>query len=318
MAWLVGVGSALWIFGDSKTFIDCIPKRVKGNDYQALHENAGFFVKAVPRLKLRLACGFEAADANEGALSGLAGIAVAIFTFTLWRSTEKLWREAEAERKGGERARDEDSRRLDWSLEIAQEHAVAADTAANAAKISADAAVWAKMPALRPVVGHGDKGAGNLHALGIITNVGETSALITNVCFVAHVSDPGKPPKILANTSLVRYPPSGDTPVNPEFDLIGDKSFPFTAAGEVPINATIKQLTDGEKVAWIFGYIEYTDFLGVRCRYGFGFNSVPYNPTKDGQSRSLRWARYGEEAFNYHKRGKELDPPLPVIDPDTI
>jgi hypothetical protein len=41
-------------------------------------------------VKVNIACGFEAAGANEGALIAVSGIAVAAFTLTLWLATSGL------------------------------------------------------------------------------------------------------------------------------------------------------------------------------------------------------------------------------------
>jgi hypothetical protein len=60
-------------------------------------------------------------DAHNGTVAALAAIAVAVFTYALWASTEKLWQEAQSQRREAKRS------------------AFASITAARAAKKSADA-----------------------------------------------------------------------------------------------------------------------------------------------------------------------------------
>lgn len=73
-------------------------------------------------------------DEHNGALTALAGIAVAAFTFTLWQSTEKLWAEAQQQRRDGRRA------------------VLANIAAARAARKSADVAEKSLLAAHRPLI----------------------------------------------------------------------------------------------------------------------------------------------------------------------
>jgi hypothetical protein len=125
---------ALALIASSESFQDCEHTRKSHHGYQALQEEVGFLVHGVIRLKLHAACARVALGENDGAIAALSGIAVAFFTYTLWRSTEKLWQAAEAQRAADSEARRADLERLDVSLRIAQEHTAAAQTAADAAK----------------------------------------------------------------------------------------------------------------------------------------------------------------------------------------
>ena len=93
--WLI-VGSAIFCaIGPSKTFEDCISERHNHEPYQTSQEKVPFFVKAIPLARLNAACGFIAANENTGAITGIAGVLVAFFTFALWLSTHRLWKAGE-------------------------------------------------------------------------------------------------------------------------------------------------------------------------------------------------------------------------------
>ncbi len=63
--------------------------------YNALHEERSSFVKTVVRFELHAACARVTAGENDGSIAALATIAVAFFTLTLWRATNRLWQAAE-------------------------------------------------------------------------------------------------------------------------------------------------------------------------------------------------------------------------------
>jgi len=77
----------VWLFGTSRQFGDCIRNRKEYEAYQSLHEEPFFIVKLFVRLHLNSVCAAHTADAYSGAITALAGVAVAVFTFTLWRTT---------------------------------------------------------------------------------------------------------------------------------------------------------------------------------------------------------------------------------------
>lgn len=93
--WLIALSVLAVVVGPSKAFQDCISERNHYEAYQAPQEKVSFFVKAVPWTRLRAACGFVAVNENTGAITGIAGVVVAFFTFTLWLSTHRLWKSGE-------------------------------------------------------------------------------------------------------------------------------------------------------------------------------------------------------------------------------
>jgi hypothetical protein len=94
------------------------------------------------RVYRRVVVNARCAGSADDVWVALSGIAVAAFTFTLWRSTERLWKSAEDERRASEiqRLADDESRRLDRA-EVANSLAIAsrnADAAEFLASQSAD------------------------------------------------------------------------------------------------------------------------------------------------------------------------------------
>jgi hypothetical protein len=82
-----------YLVASSQSFQHCVRERKNYQPYQALHEKGSLFAKPISRLELTVACGRVTAGQNDGAIAALATIVVAFFTFTLWRSTDKLWNE---------------------------------------------------------------------------------------------------------------------------------------------------------------------------------------------------------------------------------
>jgi len=113
------------LIGTSPSFEKCEHERKNHQSYSALHEESPLLVKAIVRLKLHASCARQTASENDGAIAGLSGIAVAMFTLALWISTRALWVETKRLAEGAE-AQSTDLKR---SIEIAQAHANAASAA---------------------------------------------------------------------------------------------------------------------------------------------------------------------------------------------
>jgi hypothetical protein len=95
LVWLlvfVGVGT---LVDYSKTFTDCIHDHKNDKDYHQLREGVGVSSGAVKRTETRArllyACAGDFTDKNNGAIVAFATVMVGFFTFTLWRSTYRLW-----------------------------------------------------------------------------------------------------------------------------------------------------------------------------------------------------------------------------------
>jgi hypothetical protein len=115
------VAWAVWLFGTSFEFSDCIRKRKEYEAYQALHEKPFFIVKAFARIHLNSVCAVHVVDVYQGAITALSGVAVAIFTFTLWKTTDRLVQISNQQRDD-----------LKASIDVSKRAAVAAELNAKA------------------------------------------------------------------------------------------------------------------------------------------------------------------------------------------
>src|SRR6266446_3065402 len=90
----------------SEAFTNCIHDRKNSKEYQSLHEGNGIVSSAIIKARLRLnyVCTWYFTEKNNGAIVALATIALSIFTFTLWRSTKKLWLSSQEHADHAERA----------------------------------------------------------------------------------------------------------------------------------------------------------------------------------------------------------------------
>ena len=95
LLWVVISGVSIYVIGPSKEFQKCVSERNHDDAYQTSKEEVFLLIKMIPLARLNVACGFVAANENTGAITGIAGVVVAFFTFTLWLSTHKLWRAGE-------------------------------------------------------------------------------------------------------------------------------------------------------------------------------------------------------------------------------
>jgi hypothetical protein len=124
--WTVAAIVVFWIVGTSDSFQGCIHLRKNDESYRAIREGVSIFFGTITRLRLHQACVGQFTDENEGAITALATVVVAGFTFTLWRATSDMHRVADKQRTEMERA-----------TGVARDTAKAAQDAANAANTQA-------------------------------------------------------------------------------------------------------------------------------------------------------------------------------------
>ncbi|HEY0257959.1 MAG TPA: hypothetical protein VGC39_10990 [Candidatus Methylacidiphilales bacterium] len=79
-----------WLFLSSTTFMDCVQDQQGSRPYQQLNEKISFVFSAIFWGKTVSICAIRAANRFQGAIVGASGIAVALFTFTLWQTTKLL------------------------------------------------------------------------------------------------------------------------------------------------------------------------------------------------------------------------------------
>ncbi len=96
LAATIALALIVWLVGTSEAFKSCIHERKNQQPYRALHERSAIIgitiVGLRTRIGLNVACAGNFADSNQGAITALATALLAIFTFTLWRSTSRLWK----------------------------------------------------------------------------------------------------------------------------------------------------------------------------------------------------------------------------------
>jgi hypothetical protein len=171
-------------------------------------------------------------DKHEGTITALFTVILALSTIALWWSTDKLWLAGEAQRKSSERIAD---RQRHSSERIAMEQRMqmrssitASQTAAKAAKKSADAAMGVALPQF--VVTRVLWPAGNYNLeLALRTerpdvtlrNFGRSNAVVTSECLVVRPA--------LALSSEPDYPADTILPVH--FGQPVDKGEPHQVVG---------------------------------------------------------------------------------------
>jgi hypothetical protein len=266
----VALAAAFWIVGTSEAFRDCFKQTKSANHYQSLRENPSIVVRSVVRLDLNRVCIGQFANKDVGALSVLAAFIVALFTFTLWRSTDRLWIASERQR--------EDARNA-FRIDVAATKATLAisKTSADAALLTAKNLLRASRPlcvmeSLRLGTFSGavpdielPKGYYLMSVYGAIANRGSAVAFARDLRLVSCIDDkvgeplrpndendvPGDNPvfafsEMPAGQIYIPTLPFQATPVNDEFDR---KEFPL----------------------FVWGYLRYSDLHGIVRRSGFAF-----------------------------------------------
>ncbi|MGA9851919.1 MAG: hypothetical protein WBR15_03215 [Gammaproteobacteria bacterium] len=182
-------------------------------------------------------------EAYSGVITAIATLMIGGFTYTLWRSTRKLWKEAEASRIISKD-----------SADAAKGSADAAMIAAEAAKKSADALPRIERPY---IFVDGDKHtlSGNMRYTELVfKNYGKTPAIITRIQTRLVRKVEGEPNK----------PDYLSTPISVNIVIESTSGW---AHREQP-----SQYLD---IRWYYGCAEYKDIFGDIHKTWFGFNAIP-------------------------------------------
>ena len=115
----------------SHSFQTCVNRLSSDQNSSSLHKQSTTFAPVLIRQSL---CGLRLIDLHNGFFTLMGSIAVAVFTFTLWRSTEKLWRSAEDQRRSNDVQRQEDLSANRYSQELMSRSVAASSKAAQAAE----------------------------------------------------------------------------------------------------------------------------------------------------------------------------------------
>lgn len=88
-----------WVVRGSEAFQGCVKESKHYSSYDTSDKEFGIVDRAFARVRLSIACTGIVADKNNGAITALAGVAVALFTFTLWLVTWDMVKIASRQRE---------------------------------------------------------------------------------------------------------------------------------------------------------------------------------------------------------------------------
>jgi hypothetical protein len=271
---------AFVLIGTSGSFQQCVHERKAHQAYHTLHEKGSVLAKTIVRLELQAICARVSAGENDGAIAAIATIAVAFFTLTLWRATDRLWRSAE--------------RQLDafqTSLDIAHRHADHMEKMAAAAQRSADVAERSLTEHQRPwifldvvTVNWRDRLGDDDHRVNDWwislkwKNVGRSPAMIRQFQFAITDAD-----SLPAEPDYTRCQPDGVAPSLPE-----GKEFDTRQVGP---SQGVKP--DGSVIQYVFwGRLLYSEMNRKEHASGFALRVGTHFPAAVEDSR--------EAAYNYY------------------
>jgi hypothetical protein len=314
--WILALAIAYAIIGPSEAFDQCIRDRESHAPYQAAQKEISVFVKVIPLVRLNAACAFVAANENTGAITGVAGIVVAIFAITLWGATRRLWRSAESQLIELRRSLDES--RSFATRQAAQMHASivqatrAADAmenvsssterSARAAAVSARAAEQALIDLERPwlfveldleIVDQGyDTSGGRIgSALFAIANYGRFPATIIE-CHSGIAMHPMRPYPTIRRDEWHRVVGPGQAIENcMEYLPVRDEIFEIESSGSdhIPRRRQVPATT-GDEEAFFYITIEYR---------GAGANAYKSAFCWRWDDGVHYWVRFDDEEYNY-------------------
>lgn len=97
----------IWVVASSQTYKACVHAGKNAELYKAAQETSSFVGQTLARFDLDRACAGEFTDKNQGSIAALGTVALAIFTFTLWRATSGMLESAHEQSKAMERSIDQ-------------------------------------------------------------------------------------------------------------------------------------------------------------------------------------------------------------------
>jgi len=205
---------------------------------------------------------------------------LAVFTVILAISTISLWLETRLLRK----LADQQAKDMKQSLALTKQ--------------SVDAAVALELPLFvveSTTIEPNDK----THTISL-GNHGRTPAIITETCFVTKLDH--------ALAPNPRYPMHDVEEIEVSRIVENGHEFPISRSStlsEENWNSVLK----GETILWVYGYLDYLDFLKMKRRTGFCFAYMP-RPDKlypSMPSRKGEWVQQGPSAYTYDRLLTEVD-----------
>ena len=247
MLWFMGACITFYLIGPSESFHKCIGERKNTQPFQALHEGDRILVKFILRIQLNMVCGFVSSDANAGAITGLAGVVVAVFTGTLWWVTWSMVSIANQQRSDMLR-----------SVAASEKSAIAASQSANLAERALIEIERALIVGLKvETVGlQRNQNVIGYRLIFIFINSGRTVAKSIASC---------------ANFTLFDRDtiPSGFTYPDRIPSLRGHGVLGPSVVMPVPVDVAIQDIVDihnTRKTGLLYGWVEYNDIFSATTR----------------------------------------------------
>jgi hypothetical protein len=241
-----------WCVGASPSFQECEHTRKNAYTHHSPHQShpivGSFIVRTISRVQLHTVCVGAFVDENQGPITALSGVLVALFTATLWFTTKQLWQSAEAQRASDKIARLEDAERLERSLKASESNA-AAILGVELPRLEISNAYISKRISATSIV--------NSDIIDIVfKNYGRTAAHIVEDCTVPIAGDflpePAEYPAFRKSGALL-----GTIATDERVYRISCKLRASLTEDE------IRKIASGECGFWIYGYVAYRDFLNV-------------------------------------------------------
>jgi len=240
-------------------------------------------------------------DNHGGAIAAFATIAIAAFTWTLWQSTDKLWRagekqleHAQTEATTAQFDRQVQFDKITEQIEILRQSTQATEESARATRDLVHTTRNNAQLELRAYIGIewakiSSNDGGNTFVGEIqIRNTGETPAFRVTHCITSQVFQTTQP----LNLGMPNRSP-GNLPIAPGMS--------FTLRTPVVVGNMIATIggSSGQRFIVVWGKVDYFDFFGFPHYLTFRFRSVDPIRAHDGTvMRTVGWRMDAEDEGN--------------------
>ena len=215
-------------------------------------------------------------DDYSALISALATIAIAVFTFTLWKSTDKLWKASDDQFRLAKETNDRQATEIKDQLAIARKASEAAQKSAEAAVATERARLYAD------VIEH------NFLECILDARANENTPQVDDKPIVAaktpmariKFKNYGKTPAIVIEVGLAVICTEGPLMPTPVYhvkvvteNIIGPnqttETFTEMITGQVMTFGQAKKVKDGNGSIWVAGYASYHDVFGEQRMHRF-------------------------------------------------
>jgi hypothetical protein len=279
-SWVLTAGLSAFLFRALEIFAGLKPAECASN-IGANHDTCRDFGILV--LPLRPFIWFG--DHHEGFVVGAATVALAIFTFQLWRSTNKLWTET---RDAGETNKAvAEASRLSAEATLRQTNLMAAS---ERGRLLPGTPNMTKIFPPRAPVWYDEVIAKHVPTIEIhFFNVGRGTAWVEEVRAELCLGNAPSTPEYSHGRTI-----SGEQPV-----IASDKTTVFSFPFRGPISRPqIEAIQKGELNVWFFGHIRYWDTFSTTHELHFAFHIL----RGSGSEQPWNPAIWGGKAFNYERQ----------------